>query len=161
MCIGGSVGRGCVNLANDVKTVQILLDLNLSRLRPPGRLAVDGVMGDETLAAIEAFQTRGGMLEALVEDTQATQLHSAAETFVTSLRKVPDVSLSLEASDAVSEAIVLGGETLVEAKKARAIKAIVPKTRPAIDRICDTLTRDFRRSRVNRHAEFGRVAVQG
>jgi len=32
---------------------------------------------------------------------------------------------------------------VIEAKKAQAIKAIVPQTKPAIDQFCDTLTRDF------------------
>jgi putative chitinase len=52
MCIEGSVGRGGVNKAPDVKTVQILLNLN--HAAPP--LAVDGAIGDNTIRAIEAFE---------------------------------------------------------------------------------------------------------
>jgi hypothetical protein len=39
--------------------------------------------------------------------------------------------------------IVFAGERYIEAKKAHALKVIVPETRPAIDRICDTLASDF------------------
>ena len=106
-----------------------------------GTLTVGNV--SVVVAAATALQGYGEMLEALVEDTQTKELHGAAEKFVTSLKQVPNVSLSPGASDAISAAIVLGGQVLIDAKKARAIKAIVPETRPAIDQICDTLTRDF------------------
>jgi len=106
-----------------------------------GKLTISTV--SVVVAAATALEGYGEMLEALVEDTQTKELHSAAEKFVTSLKQVPNVSLSPGASDAISAAIVLGGQLLIEAKKARAIKAIVPQTRPAIDQICDTLARDF------------------
>ena len=106
-----------------------------------GKLTVDNV--SVVVAAATALQGYGDMLEALVEDTQTKELHGAAEKFVTSLKQVPNATLSPGASDAISAAIVLGGQLLIEAKKARAIKAIVPATRPAIDQICDTLARDF------------------
>jgi hypothetical protein len=59
------------------------------------------------------------------------------------VKQVPEVTLSQGASDAISAVLVLGGQMLIEAKKAHAIKRIVPETKPAIDQICDTLARDF------------------
>lgn len=58
MCIEGSVGRGCVNTAPDVKIVQVLLTLNWTRLSGVTPLAMDGVVGAHTVEAIEAFQTQ-------------------------------------------------------------------------------------------------------
>jgi hypothetical protein len=116
-----------------------------SRLSPDGTL--DGKLTVNTIAivvaAATALQGYGEMLVALVEDTQARELQSAAGKFTTSLSKVPNVNLSAGASDAISAVIVFAGERYIEAKKAHALKVIVPETRPAIDRICDTLASDF------------------
>jgi len=106
-----------------------------------GNLSVSTI--SVVVAAATALQGYGEMLEALVEDTQSKELQSAAGKFVTSLGRVPNVSLSAGASDAISAAIVFAGQRFIEAKKARALKTIVPETRPAIDRICDTLASDF------------------
>jgi hypothetical protein len=116
-----------------------------SQLSPDGPL--DGKLSVNTIAivvaAATALQGYGEMLQALVEDTQASELQSAAGKFTTSLSKVPNVNLSAGASDAISAVIVFAGERYIEAKKAHALKVIVPETRPAIDRICDTLASDF------------------
>jgi hypothetical protein len=116
-----------------------------TNLSPNGTL--DGKLTVSTIvvmvAAATALQGYGEMLEALVEDTQAKELQTAAGKFVTSLSKVPNVDLSAGASDAISAVIVFAGERYIEAKKAHALKVIVPETRPAIDRICDTLASDF------------------
>jgi putative chitinase len=56
MCIAGSVGEGGRNDRGDVKTVQILLNMHAAALNLPAQLAEDGVIGPNTLAAIEAFQ---------------------------------------------------------------------------------------------------------
>jgi hypothetical protein len=106
-----------------------------------GNLTVSNV--SVVVAAATALEGYGEMLEALVEDTQTKELHGAAEKFAASVKQVPNVTLSPGASDAISAVIVLGGQMLIEAKKAHAIKAIVPQAKPAIDQICDVLTRDF------------------
>lgn len=58
MCISGAVGRNAPNGRDDVKTVQILLNLNLERLVPLAPLDEDGRIGDLTVAAIREFQRR-------------------------------------------------------------------------------------------------------
>jgi putative chitinase len=58
MCIVGSVGQGGVNSAADVKTVQVLLNLNLAKLSGLAPLAVDGFVGVSTADAIMAFQAK-------------------------------------------------------------------------------------------------------
>ena len=54
--LSGSVGKGGVNLPQDVKTVQGLLNKHIARLVPLRPLVPDGRMGPVTIAAIERFQ---------------------------------------------------------------------------------------------------------
>src|SRR5882757_410657 len=54
MCIANAVGRGCVNARDDVRTVQLLLNLSLPHVVGP--LVADGVCGAVTITAIEQFQ---------------------------------------------------------------------------------------------------------
>jgi putative chitinase len=58
VCIGQSVGRNAVNNRRDVKTVQLLLNMNLGKLVPLSPLTVDGGIGGATITAIEQFQRR-------------------------------------------------------------------------------------------------------
>jgi putative chitinase len=56
VCIIASVGRDCGNGKSDVKTVQILLNLNHGKSVLLHELEEDGVFGNTTLTAIEVFQ---------------------------------------------------------------------------------------------------------
>jgi putative chitinase len=58
MCISKSVGRDGVNNKDDIKTVQILLNLNIDKPIPLRPLAEDGLIGSQTIGAIEEFQRR-------------------------------------------------------------------------------------------------------
>jgi putative chitinase len=62
MCISKSVGAHGVNHRKDVKIVQILLNMNIDRLKPLAPLDVDGLIGNptksDTIAAIAEFQAR-------------------------------------------------------------------------------------------------------
>ncbi|HEX9024204.1 MAG TPA: glycoside hydrolase family 19 protein [Geobacteraceae bacterium] len=58
MCISKSVGRKGVNNRDDVKTVQILINMNIDKLTPLNFLAEDGRIGNITINAIEEFQRR-------------------------------------------------------------------------------------------------------
>lgn len=55
MCIASSVGKGCPNSPADVRTIQLLLNLNAPRI--PGLVPVDsdGVTGKSTFIALQAF----------------------------------------------------------------------------------------------------------
>jgi putative chitinase len=55
MCIVDSVGQGCANTPADVRTVQILLNLN--HPAAGSRVVVDGIMGQNTMTNISTFQT--------------------------------------------------------------------------------------------------------
>ena len=58
MCISRAVGRNGVNSKDDVRTVQILLNLNIDKIIPFRPLAEDGLIGSHTISAIEEFQRR-------------------------------------------------------------------------------------------------------
>ena len=56
MCIGASVGRGGVNCFDDVKTIQILLNLNIYQLGAVAPLAENGRCDAATISMIDRFQ---------------------------------------------------------------------------------------------------------
>ncbi len=56
MCIGASVGRGGANRFDDVRTIQILLNLNIYQLGSIPPLAENGRCDTATMSLIERFQ---------------------------------------------------------------------------------------------------------
>ncbi len=58
MCITQSVGNGGINRFDDVKTIQILLNLNSYQTSPLVTLVENGKCGASTIAAIELFQRK-------------------------------------------------------------------------------------------------------
>ena len=59
MCIEASVGVGCVNNSRDVRIVQVLLNMNGAN----PVLVADGLYGNNTAAAISAFQATRGQVQ--------------------------------------------------------------------------------------------------
>ncbi len=93
--------------------------------------------------AARALQSYGELLLALVEDSQAKELRGAAEGLVANLKAVPDVSLQEKEEDAITSAVYAVGRVIVETKKAKAIKIIVPAAAPHIDKISGLLAAEF------------------
>ena len=58
MCISQSVGTGAPNQKDDVRLIQALLNLNLSRMPGMPFLTEDGSFGPRTLAVIQEFQNQ-------------------------------------------------------------------------------------------------------
>jgi putative chitinase len=58
MLLGNAVGNAAPNQAQDVKIVQLLLNLNLSRIPGASALTVDGQFGSASAGAITAFQSQ-------------------------------------------------------------------------------------------------------
>src|SRR5437588_12235742 len=56
MCISQSVGMNAANNQSDVRTVQLLLNFNMSRLPPLAPIKTDGSIGSATIQAITQFQ---------------------------------------------------------------------------------------------------------
>ena len=55
MCISNPVGKGAPNQKDDVRLIQALLNLNLSRMPGMPFLTEDGAFGPRTLAVIQEF----------------------------------------------------------------------------------------------------------
>jgi peptidoglycan hydrolase-like protein with peptidoglycan-binding domain len=73
--LGGSVGRGGVNGAGDARLVQHLLNDSRGRLNQV-LLAVDGVAGPKTIAAIELYQRTNALVsDGRVDRNGATIKH--------------------------------------------------------------------------------------
>ena len=58
MLLKSAVGSGAANQAQDVKIVQLLLNMNLSRIQGVSALTVDGQFGSASAGAIAAFQSQ-------------------------------------------------------------------------------------------------------
>jgi len=58
MLLGNTVGSGAPNQARDVKIVQLLLNMNLSRIPGAAALTVDGQFGAASAGTIVAFQSQ-------------------------------------------------------------------------------------------------------
>lgn len=96
MCIAGAVGRGGKNDRDDVRTVQLLLNLNAPQVLGP--LVADGTCGGETIAAIEQFQ-RGvvGGKDALgLVTCEADSAKGASGTTLKALRSGMVIGFSVE-----------------------------------------------------------------
>ena len=93
--------------------------------------------------AAKALETYGGLIQALVEDTQADELHGAAGAFITNLKTVPGVSLQDKEADAITEAVYAIGRMFVEMKKEQAVKTIVPAAAPHLNTITGLLAGEF------------------
>jgi len=110
--------------------------------------------------AAKALQSYGELLQALVEDTQAKELRGAANAFVSNLQAVPGVSLQSSEADAITSAVYAVGRGLVEAKKARAVKTIVPTAAPHVTAITGLLGVEFDPDRDGSLASAFRAAAE-
>ena len=75
MLLGNAVGNGAPNQAHDVRIVQLLLNMNLSRIPGVSPLTVDGQFGAASAGAIAAFQSQvlgGGSADGVVSNDSAT-----------------------------------------------------------------------------------------
>ncbi len=86
MCITGAVGRGAANVRDDVRTVQLLLNLNSPQSAVP--LDLDGSCGDGTVAAIELFQ------KGVIGDKDPAGVVTVGGTTLTALRLGMGVALT-------------------------------------------------------------------
>jgi hypothetical protein len=95
--------------------------------------------------AAQALAAYGKSLAALVNDSQSAELQAASRDLVASLGRVPDAKerLSDKQLEAIGTAVQEVGGLWVESKRKEAVTTIVREARPAVDRLCDLLARDF------------------
>jgi len=95
--------------------------------------------------AAQALAAYGKSLAALVNDSQSVELQAASRDLVASLGRVPEAKerLSDKQLEAIGTAVQEVGGLWVESKRKEAVTTIVREARPAVDRLCDLLARDF------------------
>ena len=95
--------------------------------------------------AAQALAAYGKSLAALVNDTQSAELQAASREFVASLGRVPEAreKLSDKQLEAIGTVVQEVGGLWIEWKRKEAVTTIVKESRPAVDRLCDLLARDF------------------
>lgn len=95
--------------------------------------------------AAQALAAYGKSLAALVNDSQSAELHAASRDLVASLGRVPEAKerLSDRQLEAIGTVVQEVGGLWVEWKRKQAVTTIVREARPAVDRLCDLLARDF------------------
>jgi hypothetical protein len=95
--------------------------------------------------AAQALAAYGKSLAALVNDSQSAELQAASRDLVASLGRVPEAKerLSDKQLEAIGTVVQEVGGLWVEWKRKEAVTTIVREARPAVDRLCDLLARDF------------------
>ena len=95
--------------------------------------------------AAQALAAYGKSLAALVNDSQSAELQAASHDLVASLGRVPEAKekLSDKQLEAIGTVVQEVGGLWVEWKRKEAVTTIVREARPAVDRLCDVLARDF------------------
>jgi hypothetical protein len=95
--------------------------------------------------AAQALAAYGKSLAALVNDSQSAELQAASRDLVASLGRVPEAKerLSDKQLEAIGTVVQEVGGLWVEWKRKEAVTTIVREARPAVDRLCDLLVRDF------------------
>ena len=95
--------------------------------------------------AAQALAAYGKSLAALVNDSQSAELQAASRDLVASLGRVPEAKekLSDKQLEAIGTVVQEVGGLWVEWKRREAVTTIVREARPAVDRLCDLLARDF------------------
>ena len=95
--------------------------------------------------AAQALAAYGKSLAALVNDSQSAELQAASRDLVASLGRVPEAKekLSDKQLEAIGTVVQEVGGLWIEWKRKEAVTTIVREARPAVDRLCDLLARDF------------------
>ena len=96
-------------------------------------------------SAAQALAAYGKSLAALVTDSQSAELRAASRELVASLGRVPEAKekLSDKQLEAIGTVVQEVGGLWIDVKRKEAVTTIVRESRPAIDRLCDLLARDF------------------
>lgn len=150
---GKAVGGQVVDMrTNVIKLNSQYLALSLGESSLPRGRKLDGALHPKNVRAYveaaQAIQQYGAMLKAFVSDTQGPELKAAVEKFTASFGKLqanPKFQ-GLEKIDmgAVGQIIQSVGGLIIEHRKAKALKEIVPKVNLHIQTISEVFAEDFK-----------------
>jgi hypothetical protein len=104
-------------------------------------LDVDRVVA--RVKAARALTSYGALLWALVSETQEEELKRASDDFVDSVSSVSGHRIGDSQLQGLGQFVQRIGAIWVEARKAEAVKRIVPAVAPDVDALCDLLIADL------------------
>jgi peptidoglycan hydrolase-like protein with peptidoglycan-binding domain len=106
--LSGSVGRGGVNQTGDARLVQHLLNDAIGRAGGT-LLAVDGIVGPKTIAAIELYQRSNGLTSDGRVDPQGATIKHLTNAHLTALSAgVLGLPIPVTQKPAVGSAVLTG-----------------------------------------------------
>ncbi len=97
----------------------------------------------ERLAALQALEDYGGLLNKLVGTASQGELLEAGHTFVGNLRQVKGVQLSDQEAEGIGKAVAAVGGLYVEHKRASAVRRVVETAHAPVLAVIDLVKRDF------------------
>jgi len=125
-----------------------ILILNPTKLTE--RDNIDGALTPTNLSvrvrAAEALQAYGDLLQAIVNDTQQQELADASNTFTISLRSLDpqNKTISDDQLTAIGDLVQGIGGILVEYKKMKALKKLIPATQAQVAEIAELFKKEFK-----------------
>lgn len=97
----------------------------------------------ERVKSAQALSSYGKLLLALVTETQEAELKKASSNFVDSFKSASNLKMTDDQLEGLGQVVQAIGSFWVEADKANAVKQIVPKAGPQVNKLCDLLINDF------------------
>lgn len=97
----------------------------------------------ERMAALQALEDYGGLLNKLVGTASQGELLEAGHMFVGNLRQVKGVQLSDQEAEGIGKAVAAVGGLYVEHKRASAVRRVVETAHAPVLAVIDLVKRDF------------------
>lgn len=126
------------------------IDMNVTDVAIRGHAKIDNLDGAmnpdriiERVKAAQALSSYGRLLLSLVNETQETELKQASTGFVDSFSTINNRQMSDSQLEGLGRLVQGIGSFWVEAKKAQAVKEIVPAAMNDVNKLCDLLIRDM------------------
>lgn len=133
------------------------------------RLGDDPVLGVEGSFTVENVRARidavialkkyGQLLNVLATTTQKEELKIAADSFVTSLRKVEGVVLTNDKAAAIGRAVQLVGGLIVEQQRLSAVKTVTEESHQSVIQVIDLVVRSLDPSDLYWSAEYEKTVL--
>ena len=106
------------------------------------------------VAAVDLLQQYGKLLVAFTTDSHEKEIKESADKFAKSVGEFPNNPMTSDEINGLGKIVTTVGGMLVEQQKKEALEKVVPKVAPLIDKICDSLEKDFD---PNKNGIFGNI----
>lgn len=125
----------------DMNATSIVINGHAKKDNLDGAFDPDWVI--ERVKSARALSTYGTLLLSLVNETQEAELKQASNNFVDSFKSINDKQMTDTQLEGLGQLVQAIGSFVVEAKKAKAVREIVPAAANDVNSLCDLLIRDL------------------